>query len=110
VAGGDVSVGGTVVVTPPEPPPPVVIEVELGAVLFGGAVQVRVDPRLLPLGRLRAGGLIDVRLEGPPDQLAAFEGELRAILGRERIAIQGWARVPTTGSRVRAVFTIGARR
>ncbi|HVK85487.1 MAG TPA: hypothetical protein VM513_15315 [Kofleriaceae bacterium] len=88
---------------------PVEITVDLGAVLLGGLIEVRIDPRVLPLAQLRASGVVDVRIEGPAEALVRVEGELRAALARDHIAVRGVARVVTGGSRLRAVFTLGAR-
>lgn len=101
-AGGSVEGGATVEVEVK----PVVIEVELGAVLFGGAVQVHIDPRILPLARLRGAGFVKVELIGPAAQLARFEGELRAVLGRNGLSAQAWARTDVDARVVRARFTI----
>lgn len=92
-------------VEPPPPPEPIVIEVELGAVIAGGLVQIDVDPRLLPLDRLTAG-LVQVELSGPRSVLLEYERKLRAQLGG--VEIESWTNVVTTGSVVRAKFTIGA--
>lgn len=94
------------------PPQPIVIDVSLGAVFLGGLVEVRIDPRLLPLDRLR-GVDVDVRIEGPSSQLARFTGEMSAVLGRQGIAVRGWSQVATSGTEIHAVFTIyppGTRR
>ncbi len=85
---------------------PVVIEVELGAVLFGGAVQVHIDPRILPLQRLRGAGFVRVELIGPAGQLPRFEGELRAVLGHNGLAVHAWTRTAADARVVRARFTI----
>jgi hypothetical protein len=101
--------GGAVVVE--VAPQPIVIDVTLGVVAFGGLLSVSIDPRLLPLARLR-GVDADVRVEGPAAALAAYTGELRAVLGRERISVSGWATLATSSQEVHAIFTIyppGAR-
>ncbi|MBK9034176.1 MAG: hypothetical protein IPL61_23425 [Myxococcales bacterium] len=94
-----------VVVTPPPPPQPFELDVSLGAVFLGGAIQVRIDPRVLPLARLR-GVDVDVRVEGPAAQLARFTGELSAVLGREGITARGWAQRATSSTEIHAIFTI----
>lgn len=110
-----------VVVTEPEPEPeiqtstststtttgevvvePVVIEVELGVVIAGGLVQIRIDPDVIPLDRL--AGLVEVELSGPRAVLLEYERKLRAHLGG--VSIDSWANVATSGSVVRAKFTI----
>lgn len=101
-AGGGVSVDGGVEVRSE----PVVIEVELGAVLFGGAVEVRIDPRRLPLDRLRAAGFVEIELTGPAAGLARFDAELRGVLSREGLTVQGWTRTATDTRVVRARFTL----
>jgi hypothetical protein len=93
----------SVTVTAPAPGP-VTIEVELGAAIYG--VQVHVDPRVLPLDRLRGAGWIEVELSGPDQALAQFQAELGATLGRNSIRVDGWARAATDSSVVRARFTI----
>ena len=80
------------------------IEVELGAAFYG--VQVRVDPRVLPLDRLRGAGWVEVELSGPGDALARFQGELSAALGRGGVRVDGWATASTDASVVHAKFTI----
>lgn len=111
--GGGVSGGGQVdvVITPPPPPRPIVIDVSLGAVFLGGLVQVRIDPRVLPLDRLR-GVDVDVQITGPAAQLATFRAEVGAVLGRNGVAVRGWSELATSASEVHAIFTIyppGAR-
>ncbi|HUH04663.1 MAG TPA: hypothetical protein VML75_21855 [Kofleriaceae bacterium] len=85
---------------------PVVIEVELGAVLFGGAIEVRIDPRSLPLDRLRAAGFVEVELTGPAAGLARFDAELRGVLSRQGLTVHGWTQTATDARVVRARFTI----
>jgi hypothetical protein len=97
----DVHAGGSVAVPAPEP---VTIEVELGAALYG--VQVHVDPRVLPLDRLRGAGWIEVELSGPEAALGSFQAELGAALGRGGVRVDGWARAASDASVVRARFTI----
>ncbi len=106
-AGGtiDGSAGGAVTVEVPVPEP-VVIEVELGGSWLGGAVQVRIDPRLLPLARLRAAGHVEIELTGPADALVDYEVSLRAVLDREGIRAASWVRTATSDSVIRARFTL----
>lgn len=103
--------GGATVTVEVAPPQPIVIEVSLGVVALGGLVELRVDPRLLPLTRLR-GVDFDVRVEGPAPHVARVAGEVAAILGRDGLRAGGWAQVATASAELRAVFTIyppGAR-
>jgi hypothetical protein len=94
---------GGVTVTAPAPEP-VTMEVDLGAAIYG--VQVHVDPRVLPLDRLRGAGWIEVELSGPAASLAQFQAELGATLGRGGVRVDGWARAASDSSVVRARFTI----
>lgn len=110
--GGEVNVGvevtppdTTVVVEPPRPPAPVVIEVPLGMSLFGGAIRVDVAGAL-PIERMRAAGLVDVRIEGPPEVLARVEADLRVEAGRQGVTLGAVTRVATGGAGVRAVITL----
>jgi hypothetical protein len=82
-----------------------VIEVALGAVALGGLVEVRLDPRLLPLPQL-VGADVDVVLEGPAEHLGRLGADLSAMLARHQVTARGWAIRPTGGAAVRAVFTI----
>ncbi len=97
----EVDVGVEVEVKKPEP---IVIEVELGAVIAGGLVQIDVDPNLLPLDRLRGTGVVDVELSGPKAVLLEYERKLRKELGG--VELDAWANVATSGSVVRAKFTV----
>lgn len=99
----DAGAGGTVVV---EPPRPVVIEVELGAVAFGGLVEVSIDPRILPLERLRGAGFVEIELSGPDGTLAGYQASLSAILDREGLAVDAWSYASTGGNVIRARITI----
>jgi hypothetical protein len=99
----EVEAGGQVVVEPPEP---VVIEVELGAIAFGGMVEVSVDPRLLPLERLRGAGFVEIELSGPDAALNEYQASLSALLDREGLAVDAWAIAPSGGSVIRARITI----
>ncbi|CAN5664381.1 hypothetical protein BH11MYX1_BH11MYX1_44160 [soil metagenome] len=96
-----VQVGGTIEVPQPQP---IVLEVDLGAVLFG--VQVRIDPRLLPFDRLRGAGWITVELSGPADAVLQFQGPLSATLSRGNVRVDGWTSVASDSSLVHARFTI----
>jgi len=115
--GGSTAPNGSVgraVMTPvvAPPPQPVVVEVLLGVSLFGGALDLRVDPSMLPLARLAGAGRVEVRIEGPAAALASAELRVRAIVDADGKRLDAVAQVPTNGSQVRAVFTIwpaGAR-
>lgn len=100
----DATGSGTIAVAVPRPTP-IVIEVALGAVALGGLVEVRLDPRLLPLPQL-VGADVDVVLEGPAEHLGRLGADLSAMLARHQVTARGWAIRPTGGAAVRAVFTI----
>lgn len=89
---------------------PVQVEVVIGASFLGGMVRVQVNPALLPLARLRAAGLVDVRVEGPPEVLFDVEAQLQAIFNAEGVAVRGYTRAAVSGSTVRAIFTLFPRR
>lgn len=97
-----VEVGGSVAVEVK----PVVVEVQLGAALLGGALSVRVDARLLPLDRLRGAGFVEIELTGPVAVLQRYQAELGTTLGRAGARVDAWAVVPTGDSIVRAKLTI----
>ena len=104
--------GGTVYVAPPPPPQPIVVEVLLGVSLFGGALDLRVDPSMLPLARFAGAARVEMRLEGPSAALDAAEARVRAVVDAEGKRLDAVVRVPTNGSQVRAIFTVwppGAR-
>ncbi|HTJ41032.1 MAG TPA: hypothetical protein VL463_03025 [Kofleriaceae bacterium] len=101
----DVSVSGNVDVNVAVPAPqPIVVDVQLGAAFYG--MQVSIDPRVLPFDRLRGAGWIEVELSGSGTALASFQGELNAALTRGGVQVNGWSRVDTGDSIVRARFTI----
>jgi hypothetical protein len=89
---------------PPGPPRPVEIDVELGVVLWG--VQVRIDPQLLPLDKLRGAGGVQVILFGPPAALPSYAAALYAIFNWQHIVVRGWTYVPSAGQTVRARLVI----
>ncbi|NVB84453.1 MAG: hypothetical protein HOV81_39125 [Kofleriaceae bacterium] len=105
-----VSTETTVTVTPPvvEVRPivvqPIVIEVELGIAIPG--LQMRFDPRLVPIGRLRGAGHIAIEISGPSDALATFQSQLAATLDRSGVRVEGWSLVATGSTRIRARITI----
>ncbi len=102
------------VVVAPEPvvsPPvvvvlvePVVIELDIAVVWVGRAAVLKLDPRDLPLARLR-GARVAVELVGPPRLLAGAELQLRQVLGGAGIRVDAWARVATPRAGVRVRFT-----
>ncbi|MGE5182801.1 MAG: hypothetical protein ACM31C_12090 [Acidobacteriota bacterium] len=85
-------------------PEPVVIEVDLGAVLPGG-FQVRLDPRLLPLGRLRGAGYITVEISAPGD-VASIAANVTGTLSRDGVRVDGVTTVQGESSMIHAKFTI----
>ncbi|MCA9614950.1 MAG: hypothetical protein KC586_19470 [Myxococcales bacterium] len=112
--------------TPPPPPPsttieieppraqievevrPVRVEVVIGAVVFGGAVQMRLDLSRLPLDQLRRAGRVELEIVAPPAARARVEAELRATLDREGARIDATTHVEPTGvvQEVKAIFTL----
>lgn len=101
--GLDAGAGGQVVI---EPPQPVVIELDLGAVGFGGLVEISIDPRRLPLERLRGAGFVEVELSGPAGALADYQASLTGVLDGEGLEVDAWAFARTGGNVVRARITI----
>jgi hypothetical protein len=85
-------------------PEPVVIEVDLGAVLPGG-FQVRLDPRLLPIARLRGAGYIAVEISAP-GELPSLAANLQATLSREGVRVDGMTTLTSDSSMIHAKFTI----
>jgi hypothetical protein len=99
----------TVVVPPPPPPvvvavPPVVLDVELGLAVPG--LQVRFDPRLLPIAQLRGARHIEIQLSGTSGALATYQRELAVALGRSGVRVDAWSLVATDSARIRARITI----
>lgn len=99
-----------VVVVPPPPPvvvrvEPVVIDLEVTLVQVGRALVLQLDPRSLPIARLRTGR-VAIELAGSPRLLAGAELQLRQLLGAAGIRVDAWARVATPGAGVRVRFTI----
>lgn len=87
---------------------PISVEVVIGYVLFGGAVDMRLNVASLPLSQLRSAGWIEVTVVGPPAARARAHAELDAILDREGIHIDARAEADAEGSvqAVKAIFTI----
>ncbi len=105
------NVGGSVEVEIPQVAievEPVTVEVVIGYVLFGGAVDFRLDARSLPLAQLRDAGWVSVEIVGPPAARARARAELSATLDREGIHVNAEAESspPDDPRRVRAIFTI----
>jgi hypothetical protein len=99
-----------VVVVPPPPPvvvrvAPVVIEIEVALVWVGRTVAIRIDPRSLPIARLR-GARVAIELVGPPQLLGSVEAQLRGLLGGAGVRVDAVARVATPSAGVRVRFTI----
>jgi hypothetical protein len=97
----EVHVDATVAVPMPQP---IVIELDLGAQIAG--IAVRLDPRIIPIDRLRGAGWIDIELSGSSDALATFQAQLAASLSRGGVRVDGWASVPTSSSVVHAKLTV----
>lgn len=97
-ASANVGVGVDVVVEP------VVIEVPLGASVFG--VAVTIDPRILPIDKLRRAGFVQVELSGPSGALGDFRAQLSGTLDSRGVHVDGWTSVETSARVVRAKFTI----
>ncbi len=87
-----------------QPPQPIVIEVDLGARI--GPLSVGIDPRLIPLNRLRGAGWLEVELSGPADGIASFRGQLSAQLSRNGIRVDTWATGASNATLVHAKFTV----
>ena len=85
-------------------PQPIVVDVVLGVALPG--LAIRLDPRVLPLDRLRGAARIDVELSGPADALPSFQAQLSGTLSRNGLRVDGIAAVPDDSSSVHAKFTI----
>lgn len=87
---------------------PVTVEVIIGYVAFGGAVDMRLNVASLPLAQLRGAGWIEVQVIGPPQASARASAELRAVLSREGIQVNAEAQAQGDGAfqSVKAVFTI----
>lgn len=87
---------------------PVSVEVVIGYVLFGGAVDMRLNVASLPLSQLRSAGWIEVTVVGPPAARARAHAELDAVLDREGIHVDARAEAAAEGSvqAVKAIFTI----
>lgn len=87
---------------------PIEIEVVVGVVAFGGALQAQIDLSRLPLDRLRDAGFVEVRLIGPPAALPRIEAELRATLDSQGVRMNAVAHAETGGfvQEIKAVFTI----
>jgi len=83
---------------------PVVVEVPLGAKVFG--ISIRIDPRFLPLDRLRGACFVEVELSGPADQLSSFQAQLSATIGNSGARVDAWSNVATDASIVTARFKI----
>ncbi|MEZ4248567.1 MAG: hypothetical protein R3B99_10030 [Polyangiales bacterium] len=90
---------------------PVRVEVVIGAVVFGGAVQMRLDLSRLPLDRLRRAGRVELEIVAPPAARARVEAELRAVLDREGARVDATTHVEATGvvQEVKAIFTLWPR-
>ena len=87
---------------------PVTVEVIIGYVAFGGALDMRLNIASLPLSQLRRAGWIEVEIVGPPLARARASAELRAVLDREGIHVNAEAQAQGSGAlqAVKAVFTI----
>ena len=85
-------------------PEPFVVEVDLGAVLPGG-FQVRLDPRLLPIGRLRGAGYITVEISAPGD-VASIAANVTGTLSRDGVRLDGVTTVQSDSSVIHAKFTV----
>ncbi len=83
---------------------PVVIEVPLGASVFG--VGVSIDPRILPIDKLQRAGFVQVELSGPSGALSDFRAQLSGTLDARGVHVDGWSTVETGAGVVRAKFTI----
>ncbi|MAQ15439.1 MAG: hypothetical protein CMN30_11670 [Sandaracinus sp.] len=87
---------------------PVTVEVVIGYVLFGGAVDIRLNVASLPLAQLRQAGWVEVEIVGPPAARARARAELNAVLSREGVTVNAEAEADASGAvqQVKAIFTI----
>jgi hypothetical protein len=85
-------------------PEPFVVEVDLGAAI--GPFSVRLDPRLLPLARLRGAAFITVELTGPADAMPRLTAELQGTLSRDGIRVDSIVNAGTTDAVLHAKFTV----
>ena len=85
---------------------PVIIEVTLGVALFGGAVQLNINPDSLPLDRLREAGILEVEIVGPIGALVRAEAEMRAVLDRSGLRARAVTHTASDRMDVRAIFTL----
>ena len=87
---------------------PVTIEVVIGYVLFGGALDMRLNVASLPLQQLRSAGWVEVQIVGPPAARARARAELNAVLDREGVRVDAQAEAEGEGAvqAVKAVFTL----
>jgi hypothetical protein len=85
-------------------PEPIVVEVDLGAAI--GGFSLRLDPRLLPLARLRGAGFVSIELSGPGDEMAHFTAELQGTLSRNGVRIDAITNGGETSAVFHAKFTI----
>ncbi|HUS31460.1 MAG TPA: hypothetical protein VMZ53_23305 [Kofleriaceae bacterium] len=83
---------------------PFVLEVELGVAVAGFVVQV--DPRMLPLDRMRGVRGVSIELVGSASAVASFEGALRGTLDRNGVRVDAWSTVITGSPRVIARITV----
>ena len=72
----------------------------------GVPIGAQIDLRVIPFDRLRAAGVLDVLLSGPPPLLLPCERWLREVFARERIVVRNWGRVPGPGVGVPLTFVV----
>ena len=85
---------------------PVVIEVTLGAWLFGGAVRLEIRPESLPLARMRDAGFVSIQIVGPSEAIARARAEVGAVLSREGLRVDAMTTALADTSEIRAIVTI----
>lgn len=85
---------------------PITIEVIIGASLLGGALDVRIDPRMLPLAQLRNAARVELEVIAPARQAARVQAELRGILTSRGIRLDSSVVNTSSSSVIKARFTI----
>jgi hypothetical protein len=99
----EVHVQANVAVEVPKPEP-VIIELDLGAAIPG--FSLRLDPRLLPLARLRGAGFVSIELSGPSGEMPHFMAELQGTLSRNGVRIDAITNAGDSSAVFHAKFTI----
>jgi hypothetical protein len=88
------------------PTAPTKIDVDLGAAPPDGVREVRIDPRVVPLDRLRGSNHVSLELRGPAQAIAAYQDALADLLRGAQISVDHWSVAGTGGTTVHVVFTV----